>query len=72
MDCSVGGLLHLFVERVDDWHAELGRRDVPVELPPTGQPWGLREMHLVDLDGNRLRICTRLPAPPGERGAGRP
>jgi uncharacterized glyoxalase superfamily protein PhnB len=45
---------------VDDWHAELARRGVLVEQPPTDRPWGLREMHLLDPDGNRLRICTRL------------
>lgn len=72
MDCAVGGLIHLFVDRVDDWHAELERKGVAVELPPTDQPWGLREMHLVDPDGNRLRICTRLPSRDRERGAGDP
>ena len=35
------------------------------EPPPTDQPWGLREMHVVDPDGNRLRICARLPRRPG-------
>lgn len=60
MDCAIGGLVHLFVDRVDDWHAELVGRGVAVERPPTDQPWGLREMHLLDPDGNRLRICTRL------------
>ena len=65
MDCAVGGLIHLFVESVDDWHAELHRNGVVIELPPTDQPWGLREMHLLDPDGNRLRICTRLSRRPG-------
>lgn len=60
MDCAVGGLLHLFVDRVDDWHAALRRHGIAIELPPTDQPWGLREMHVIDPDGNRLRICTRL------------
>ena len=60
MDCALGGLIHLFVDSVDDWHAELRSRRVPIELPPTDQPWGLREMHVIDPDGNRLRICTRL------------
>ena len=60
MDRALGGLLRLFVDRVDEWHAELRRRSIAIELPPTDQPWGLREMHLVDPDGNRLRICTRL------------
>jgi catechol 2,3-dioxygenase-like lactoylglutathione lyase family enzyme len=61
MDCALGGLVHLFVDSVDDWHARLERGGVAIELPPTDQPWGVREMHLVDPDGNRLRICTRLP-----------
>jgi catechol 2,3-dioxygenase-like lactoylglutathione lyase family enzyme len=60
MDCAVGGLIHLFVDRVDDWYGELQRKGVAIEMPPTDQPWGLREMHLLDPDGNRLRICTRL------------
>jgi catechol 2,3-dioxygenase-like lactoylglutathione lyase family enzyme len=64
MDCALGGLVHLFVDSVDDWHARLERGGVAIELPPTDQPWGLREMHLVDPDGNRLRICTRLPRRP--------
>jgi catechol 2,3-dioxygenase-like lactoylglutathione lyase family enzyme len=64
MDCAVGGLIYLFVDSVDDWHAQLRRNGVAIELPPTDQPWGLREMHLVDPDGNRLRICTRLPRRP--------
>ena len=64
MDCAPGGLIHLFVDRVDDWHAELRRHGITIELPPTDQPWGLREMHLVDPDGNRLRICTRLSGRP--------
>lgn len=68
MDCAVGGLLHLFVDSVDsvdDWHAELRQHGVAIELPPTDKPWGLREMHVVDPDGNRLRICARLPRRPG-------
>jgi catechol 2,3-dioxygenase-like lactoylglutathione lyase family enzyme len=64
MDCAVGGLIHLFVDSVDDWHARLQKNGVAIELPPTDQPWGLREMHLIDPDGNRLRICTRLTGRP--------
>ena len=64
MDCAVGALIHLFVDSVDAWHAELQQHGVGIELPPTDQPWGLREMHLLDPDGNRLRICTRLSRRP--------
>jgi catechol 2,3-dioxygenase-like lactoylglutathione lyase family enzyme len=64
MDCAVGGLLHLFVDSVDDWHAALRGRGIAIERAPTDQPWGLREMHVLDPDGNRLRICTRLSRRP--------
>jgi len=64
MDCSIGGLVHLFVDSVDAWHTELRRRGVAIELAPTDQPWGLREMHLIDPDGNRLRVCTRVSRRP--------
>ncbi|HEX2174198.1 MAG TPA: VOC family protein, partial [Dehalococcoidia bacterium] len=61
-DCQAGGLLHLYVPDVDAWYAELQRRGVPVKEPPTDEPWGLRDMTVVDPDGNQLRICTRLKA----------
>jgi catechol 2,3-dioxygenase-like lactoylglutathione lyase family enzyme len=31
-------------------------RGVPIELPPTDQTWGNREMYVNDPDGNSLRF----------------
>ena len=46
------------------------QRVIPTLRITTDQPWGLREMHVLDPDGNRLRICTRLAPRLRERGAG--
>lgn len=59
-DCQPGGLVHLFVPNVDDWYAELRRKDVPVKDAPNESIEGLRDMTVVDPDGNQLRFCTRL------------
>lgn len=59
-DCPVGGLIHLYVPDVDAWYVELQRKGVPVAEPPNESIQGLRDMTVVDPDGNRIRICTRL------------
>ncbi len=60
-DCPVGGLIHLYVPDVDAWFGELRQRGVPVTEPPNERLQGLRSMTVVDPDGNKLHICTRLP-----------
>lgn len=60
-DCPVGGLVHLYVPDVDIWYAEFQRRGASVKEPPNESLQGLRAMTVVDPDGNKLRICTRLP-----------
>jgi catechol 2,3-dioxygenase-like lactoylglutathione lyase family enzyme len=59
-DCPPGALVHLYVGDVDAWFAELRGRGVTVQEPPNEGLQGLRSMLLVDPDGNRLSICTRL------------
>ena len=59
-DCQVGGLVHFYVPNVDDWYAEFQRRGVPVQHPPSESLEGLRDMTVVDPDGNQLRFLTRL------------
>jgi catechol 2,3-dioxygenase-like lactoylglutathione lyase family enzyme len=59
-DCPVGGLVHLYVPDVDAWYAEFRTRGVPVREPPNQSLPGLRDMTVLDPDGNKLRICTRL------------
>jgi catechol 2,3-dioxygenase-like lactoylglutathione lyase family enzyme len=60
-DCPVGGLIHLYVSDVDAWFNEFLRQGVPVHEPPNESLQGLRSMTVVDPDGNKLHICTRLP-----------
>src|SRR5579884_1718240 len=51
-DASPGALLHLYVKDVDTVSAEFG---IPVDEDGLAG----RECHLVDPDGNRLRVATR-------------
>jgi uncharacterized glyoxalase superfamily protein PhnB len=60
-DCPVGGLIHLYVNDVDAWFEEFTGRSIRVQEPPNEGLPGLRSMMVVDPDGNKLHICTRLP-----------
>ena len=60
-DCPVGGLVHLYVRDVDAWFEELRQKRVRVHEPPNENLQGLRSITVVDPDGNKLHICTRLP-----------
>lgn len=51
-----GGVVFLLVEDVDALHAELIAKDVPIDLEPTDQTWGNREMYVTDPDGNSIRF----------------
>src|SRR5262245_30164083 len=57
-DCPAGGLVHLYVPDVDEWYAELQRKGVPVQEAPNESIAGLRDMTVLDPDGNKIRICT--------------
>ena len=59
-DCPVGGLVHFYVPDVDAWYAEFQRKEIPVQEPPNQSIDGLRDMNVLDPDGNKLRFCTRL------------
>jgi catechol 2,3-dioxygenase-like lactoylglutathione lyase family enzyme len=59
-DCPVGGLIHIYVSNVDVWFAEFRSRGVPVKEAPNESLQGLRSMTIVDPDGNKLMIHTRL------------
>jgi catechol 2,3-dioxygenase-like lactoylglutathione lyase family enzyme len=59
-DCPVGGLVHLYVPDVDAWFADLENRGAPVKDAPAEHLQGLRSMTIVDPDGNKLMIHTRL------------
>jgi catechol 2,3-dioxygenase-like lactoylglutathione lyase family enzyme len=55
-DGVAGGVANFIVDDVDALHDEFRVRGVPIQLPPTNQDWGNREMYLEDADGNSIRF----------------
>jgi uncharacterized glyoxalase superfamily protein PhnB len=51
-----GGVINLLVEDVDALHAEFAGKGVVIELEPTDQTWGNREMYVKDPDRNSPRF----------------
>lgn len=59
-----GAWISIFLNGLDDLeavHHELQERGANITQPPTDEPWGMREMHVKDPDGNTLRIGAGLP-----------
>jgi catechol 2,3-dioxygenase-like lactoylglutathione lyase family enzyme len=50
-------VVFLLVDDVDALHAEFVARGVPIDLAPTDQAWGNREMYVRDPDGNSIRFA---------------
>jgi predicted enzyme related to lactoylglutathione lyase len=48
------GSAYVYVHDADALHAELRRRGADVQGDPVSRPWGLREFHVLDLEGNRI------------------
>jgi len=46
---------------VDELHAELASRGALIQLPPTNQSWGTRELAIRDPDVNVLVFATHPP-----------
>ena len=55
-DGVVGGVVYLLVDDVDALHTELVAKQVAIDLAPTDQSWGNREMYVKDPDGNSIRF----------------
>jgi len=55
-DAVPGGVVFLLVDDVDALHQELLSRGVRIDLPPTDQTWGNREMYVRDPDDNSIRF----------------
>lgn len=59
--------MHLLVENVDDWHAQVQATDVAGRFavkvgPLEDQPWGMRDFVLFDPSGVLWRIAQNVPA----------
>jgi catechol 2,3-dioxygenase-like lactoylglutathione lyase family enzyme len=59
-DCQPGGLVFLYVPDVDAWYAELVSKGIQPQSPPEDFEGKLRDFRVLDPDGNKLDICTRL------------
>lgn len=59
-DCQAGGLVFLYVPDVDAFYAEITARGVVAQSPPEYFEDSIRDFRVVDPDGNKLDICTRL------------
>ena len=55
-DGAFGGIVFFPVRDLDVLREELRSAHVPVDLEPTEQTWGNREMYVRDPDGNSLRF----------------
>jgi catechol 2,3-dioxygenase-like lactoylglutathione lyase family enzyme len=51
-----GAWVMMFTPDVDRLHEELRRKEAIIKMPPTDMPWGVREMHVEDPDGNVMRF----------------
>ncbi len=55
-DGKSGGVVNVLIDDLDALHAELLERAVRIDLAPTDQDWGEREMYVKDSDGNTVRF----------------
>lgn len=59
-DCQVGALVFLYVPDVDAVYEEITRRGIKAVSPPADFERRIRDFRVIDPDGNKLDICTRL------------
>jgi catechol 2,3-dioxygenase-like lactoylglutathione lyase family enzyme len=57
---SPGGWAMIFARDVEALHRELAAKAARIRMPPKKMPWGLREMHVADHDGNVIRFATAI------------
>ncbi len=55
-----GAWVMVFTPDVDRLHEEFRRGQAIIKMPPTNMPWGVREMHVEDPDGNVLRFGSAI------------
>jgi catechol 2,3-dioxygenase-like lactoylglutathione lyase family enzyme len=57
VDASAGHqALWVFARDPDTLYAELKQKKAVIKMPPTNMPWGNRELHVLDADGNLIRF----------------
>jgi hypothetical protein len=55
-DGVVGGVVYFMSDEVDELHAEFVANNVRIHIAPVDQTWGLRELYVLDPDGNSVRF----------------
>jgi len=50
----------IWTDDVDSLHEEFVSKGVEIDMGPTDQVWGLREMHVRDADDNKLTFAQAL------------
>lgn len=55
-----GGWIWAFAKDVDKLHDELAGKGAVIKMAPTNMPWGIREMHVADPDGNTIRFGSPI------------
>ncbi len=55
-DGVAGNVVNLWVDNVDELYNELIVKGVKIDLKPTNQTWGTREMYVKDADKNCIRF----------------
>jgi len=56
-----GAWMSIWVDDVDEVHQRCLDQGIDVILPPTDEPWGVREMHVRHPDGHVFRISRSAP-----------
>jgi|SRR5215467_895864 len=59
-DDSHGVWMSLWVDDVDVIHRHCLEKGLEITMPPTNEPWGVREMHLRHPDGHVFRISQEM------------
>ncbi|MGQ0456019.1 MAG: bleomycin resistance protein [Hyphomicrobium sp.] len=54
---------YLRVADLEPWHRAFQQAQFSKILPPKDKPWGMREIHTIDSDGNLLNVGQPLQAP---------
>ena len=59
-----GSWMSIFIKNVDDYAHIVENAGADIVYGPVDEPWGMREIHVKDPDGNIIRFSTALEHAP--------